>query len=103
LQVQARYGTAGHDLPLVRLDGVQLETLYHSHLSVPASSAWQRAGLNLELTSRTSSSVMAPGTSLLFLNTRRLAPDSRCAERRSARAQMRRTATYLCSLGRYPR
>jgi len=54
VQIHSRHGAAGHDLPLVRLDGVQLEALCHRqplYSSVPELSAWQRAGWDSNLLS----------------------------------------------------
>ena len=72
LEVRACHRAARHDGPFVRLDSVEPETLHRvialttRHLHVAPR------------TCRTSSSLIAPETSLLFLNTSKLAPMSRC-------------------------
>jgi hypothetical protein len=74
LQVQTCHRTARHDVPFMRLDRVETQSLcpgYHW-----PDNKTQHPGQRSP-TSRTSSSVMAPGTSLLFLKTSRLAPERR--------------------------
>lgn len=79
VQPQARHGAARHDGPLVRLDGVQPESLHRVIGLATAPRRVRHAPQNTgPRTCRTSSSLMDPATSLLFLNTSRLAPMSRC-------------------------
>lgn len=78
LQIHPRHRTARHNRPLVCLDRIQLQPLCTVTIG-PATPLYHRIVL---LTCLTSSSVMAPGTSLLFLKTRRLAPERRCRKRR---------------------
>ena len=72
LQVRASHGAACHDGPFVRLDGVQPESLHHV-----IGLTTGLLSLTTPRTCRTSSSLMAPETSRLFLNTSKLAPVSR--------------------------
>jgi hypothetical protein len=74
LQIHSRHRAASHDVPFVCLDGVESQPLQPLDTIGPTTThhPGQRSP-----TSRTSSSLMAPGTSLLFLKTSRLAPERR--------------------------
>jgi hypothetical protein len=77
LQIHPSHRTAGYDGPFMCFDRVQLEPLKRGvniGLTTPADIPNPHFGLLMMLTSRMSSSVMAPVTSVLFLKTRRLAP-----------------------------
>lgn len=75
LQVHACHCAARDDVVFVSPDGVQSQALHPLAFDWPDNTS-HHPGLRLR-TSRTSSSVMAPGTSLLFLKTSRLAPERR--------------------------
>lgn len=74
LQIQTCHRAARHDVPFVCLDGLESQSLQPLDKIGPTTT--HHPGRRSP-TSRTSSSVMAPGTSLLFLKTRRLAPERR--------------------------
>jgi hypothetical protein len=78
LQVHSRHSTAGHNVPFVCLDGVESQSLYAT-VSIGPPTKLNMFVSRLQPTSQMSSSVMDPGTSLLFLKTSRLAPERRCS------------------------
>ena len=83
VQIGAGNRAAPYNMPLVCLDGVELEPLHHPVSRVrhafPHSAAFsQRHPLEPQLTSRISSGAIHPSTSVLLAKTSRQAPESRC-------------------------
>jgi hypothetical protein len=64
-------------VPFVCPDGVESQALRPLARQLACQQASARQERQTSRTSRTSSSLMAPGTSLLFLKTSRLAPERR--------------------------